>query len=81
MHTKSQAEYVIDVEFYDFQADVYQGIPTTETVISSGNLGNISINARSTTIKNETIHRKVPTHNSAIKVIKKKTGKKSGKPL
>lgn len=71
---KSQADYIMNVDWNDFQGDLYQSVPDTQTTIHSGSIGGTYIHGTSTKIGSETIHRKIPTHNSTIKVRNRKTG-------
>ena len=75
VHTKSAAKYLMTVTFNDFQADLYESVPDVQTTVSHGNIGSTPVNATSTTYANQTVHRKIPTHNSSLKVTDANTGR------
>lgn len=71
---KSQARYVMSVEFNDFSAPFVQTVPDTQTTIYQGNVGTFPVSGSSTTIGKKEILRQIPTHNSRILVTDRKTG-------
>ncbi|MCB1783110.1 MAG: hypothetical protein KDI13_03875 [Alphaproteobacteria bacterium] len=71
---KSQAHYVMSVEFNDFSAPLVQTVPDTQTTVYHGNVGSVPVSGSSTTIGNKQIERQIPTHNSRILVRNKKSG-------
>lgn len=75
VHAKSKAKYVMRASFDDFQADLYQSVPTAQTTVQRGNIGSIPYSGTSTTIGSERAHTKIPTHNSTLTVTERTTGR------
>lgn len=69
--SRSNAKYVMRVDFNDFSAPLVQTVPDTQTTIYHGNIGSVPVSGSSTTVGSKTIHRQIPTHNSRISVTDK----------
>lgn len=72
--SRSNAKYVMQVDFNDFSAPLVQTVPDTQTTIYHGNVGAVPVGGSSTTIGNKQIHSQIPTHNSRILVTDRKSG-------
>ena len=72
--SRSNAKYVMQVDFNDFSAPLVQTVPDTQTTIYQGNVGSIPVSGSATTIGNKQIHRQIPTHSSRILVTDQETG-------
>lgn len=74
VNKKSQAKYIMAVDFNDFSAPLVQTVPDISTTIYQGNVGSASVSGSSTTIGNKQMQRQIPTHNSRILVTDRKSG-------
>lgn len=69
------ALYVMAVNFNDFMGKLNHRVPTVETSVTSGRVGNASVHGMTTTYGSESVEKQIPTHNSIIYVTDKKTGR------